>query len=130
MLISARRFPRFSSMLSYKQLPIFMIIINFYNTWIQKQKLYFWFCEYLQKENKMVHLLSISQLRILSGVLCFISIGAIVAHALIFILLMSHMDAMTVPYSLMGQGVWTGSITIGTATLLLSYSNAKSKEWI
>ena len=82
------------------------------------------------KREKMVHLLSISQLRILSGVLCFISIGAIVAHALIFILLMSHMDAMTVPYSLMGQGVWTGSITIGTATLLLSYSNAKSKEWM
>ena len=78
----------------------------------------------------MVHLLSVSQLRILSGVLCFISIGAIVAHALVFILLMSHMDAMTVPYSLMGQGVWTGSVTIGTATLLLSYSNAKSKEWI
>ena len=72
----------------------------------------------------------VSQLRILSGVLCFISIGAIVAHALVFILLMSHMDAMTVPYSLMGQGVWTGSVTIGTATLLLSYSNAKSKEWI
>ena len=103
-----------------------MIIINFYkNIKIQnnlKKKIF--------EREKMVHLLSVSQLRILSGVLCFISIGAIVAHALVFILLMSHMDAMTVPYSLMGQGVWTGSVTIGTATLLLSYSNAKSKERI
>ena len=102
-----------------------MIIINFYKN-IKKTI----FKNYILKEKKMVHLLSVSQLRILSGVLCFISIGAIVAHALVFILLMSHMDAMTVPYSLMGQGVCTGSVTIGTATLLLSYSNAKSKEWI
>ena len=76
----------------------------------------------------MVQLLTSGQLRIISGILCFMSIGTIVAHVLVFILLMSNMESMAVPFSLMGQGVWTGSLTIGTASLLLAYANAKSKN--
>ena len=77
---------------------------------------------------KMVNLLLPNQLRILSGVLCFISIGCIVSHCLIFVLLVSNMQTMEIPYSLMGQGIWTGITTIGTASLMLSFANSKSKE--
>lgn len=76
----------------------------------------------------MVNLLLPNQLRILSGVLCFMAIGCIVSHSLIFVLLVSNMQQIEIPYSLMGQGVWSGMMTIGTASLMLSFANAKSKE--
>ena len=76
----------------------------------------------------MVNLLPINQMRIAAFILAFVSISTIIAHCVIFIILNANLGTFDVPYAVLGQGLWAGTLAIGTATAMLSYATARSKE--
>ena len=74
----------------------------------------------------MVNLLSNTNLRFLTSLLSIFAIAAVLCHCFVFIILFSNIGISAqiseeLPYSMIGQGIWSGGIALVTACILFTF---------
>lgn len=78
----------------------------------------------------MVNLLKNQTIRLISAILSFFAISSIVAHSFVFIILYANTQEEplgTIPFSLIGQGLWCGGTAIVSSATLFAFVNAREK---
>ena len=73
-----------------------------------------------------MNLLSNSSLRFLTSLLALFAIAAVLSHCFVFIILFSNIGISAqiseeLPYSMIGQGIWSGGIALVTSCILFTF---------